>query len=497
MKKILLTTLNSKYVHMNLAIRYLYEAAAEFRDSLELREFTINNEEDYVFTELVGGGYDLICFSCYIWNIRPILTLAENLKKALPDLKIVLGGPEVSYDRDALLKEQPWVDGILVGEGEKTFPILCREFLEKGLVATNQGMDILEPEAIPFPYQTLAPEPDKTVYYESSRGCPFRCSYCLSSEAQPMRAWPLTRVFRELDYFLEQGVRQVKFIDRTFNWKEDRCRTLLQYLLERDNGITNFHFEMCAELLTDGILEDLSRARPGQFQLEIGIQSTNRPTLEAVNRRGDIRLAGDRIRRALAPGNVHIHLDLIAGLPYESYANFANSFRETYALCPDALQLGFLKVLKGTSIRGGSGAYGYTFRSQPPYEVISSNWLSSGELVRLKQVERVLDLYYNKGGFRQTLDRLIAKEGDSFRFYEELANYYHRKGHQHRSHKKEDLYRILLGFGLEKGLEDEAARAGAAMEAEESLKNLLRLDMQNTLNPEAIKNFERKGFTPL
>lgn len=479
MKKILLTTLNSKYVHMNLALRYLYEGAAGFRDSLVLREFTINNEEDYVFTELAGGGYDLICFSCYIWNIRPILTLAENLKKALPDLKIVLGGPEVSYDRGTLLAENPWVDGILVGEGEKTFPILCREFLAKGVVVTNQGMDVPEPEEIPFPYASLPPEPDKTVYYESSRGCPFRCSYCLSSEAQPMRAWPLSRVFSELDYFLEQGVRQVKFIDRTFNWKEDRCRAILQYLLERDNGITNFHFEMCAELLTDSILEDLSRARPGQFQLEIGIQSTNRPTLEAVNRRGDILLAGDRIRRVLAPGNVHIHLDLIAGLPYEGYDDFARSFRETYDLRPDALQLGFLKVLKGTVIRGRSDEYGYAYRSQPPYEVISSNWLSAAELVKLKQVERVLDLYYNKGGFRETLEYLIEKTGDSFLLYEELADYYHRKGHQHRSHKKEDLYRILLGFGGE------------------PLKPLLRLDMQHTLNPEAIKNFERKGFTPL
>ena len=491
MRKILLTTLNSKYVHMNLALRYLYEAAAVFQDSLALREFTINNEEDYVFTELAGGGYDLICFSCYIWNIRPILILAENLKKALPELKIVLGGPEVSYDGEALLGENPWVDGILVGEGEKTFPILCREFLENGVVVTNQEMAVPEPEEIPFPYASLPPEPDKTVYYESSRGCPFRCSYCLSSEAQPLRAWPLSRVFSELDYFLEQGVRQVKFIDRTFNWKEDRCRTILQYLMERDNGITNFHFEMCAELLTDGILEDLSRARPRQFQLEIGIQSTNQPTLDAVNRRGDILLAGDRIRRVLDPGNVHIHLDLIAGLPYEGYDEFARSFRETYALRPDALQLGFLKVLKGTAIRGRSREYGYAYRSQPPYEVISSNWLRAGELVKLKQMERVLDLYYNKGGFRETLEYLVEKTGDPFLLYEKLADYYHRKGHQHRSHKKEDLYRILLGFGLEKGLKE------GDSEGEETLTQLLRLDMQHTLNPEAIKNFERKGFTPL
>lgn len=491
MKKILLTTLNSKYVHMNLALRYLYEAASEFRDSLELREFTINNEEDYVFTELAGGGYDMICFSCYIWNIRPILALTENLKKASPDLKIVLGGPEVSYDGEALLKENPWVDGILVGEGEKTFPILCREFLEKGVVVTNQEMAVPEPEEIPFPYQTLPPEPDKTVYYESSRGCPFRCSYCLSSEAQPMRAWPLSRVFSELEYFLKRGVRQVKFIDRTFNWKEDRCRAILQYLLERDNGITNFHFEMCGELLTDGILEDLSQARPGQFQLEIGIQSTNRPTLEAVNRRGDILLAGDRIRQVMAPGNVHIHLDLIAGLPYEGYDEFARSFRETYALRPHALQLGFLKVLKGTTIRDRWEEYGYAYRSHPPYQVISSNWLSAAELVKLKQMERILDLYYNKGGFRETLEHLINQEEDSFRFYEKLAEYYHRKGHQHRSHKKEDLYRILLGFGLEKSLKE------GASEAEKTLTQLLRLDMQHTLNPEAIKNFERKGFTPL
>lgn len=484
--KILLTTLNSKYVHMNLALRYLYEAAAEYRSEIELKEFTINNVEDYIFMELVSGEHDLICFSCYIWNMEQILTLAENLKKARPEVKIVLGGPEVSFDREEVLEKYRFIDGVIAGEGEKAFVRLCAAFLEDGRIVTNEKAEMLSPEDIPFPYKTLEPEPDKTVYYESARGCPYSCSYCLSSIDRCIRALPLDRVKKELEYFLDRKVRQVKFIDRTFNWNDERCCDIIQFIMDKDKGITNFHMEMCAELISPKLLAILKCARKGLFQFEIGIQSTNRDTIKAVNRTGDFEKARKNIEQIVREGRIHLHLDLIAGLPLEGYESFKNSFRQVYSLNAEELQLGFLKMLKGTQLKEETETHGYLVREKPPYEFIANKYISAAEVVALKRVENLLDLYHNKGGFERAIQQFInKKQGDSFAFYEALANYFYTKGHQHKSHKKEDLYRILLGYGEAEGM------------ASQEIKEMLLIDMKDTLNSEAVKNFERKGFNAL
>lgn len=484
--KILLTTLNSKYVHMNLAIRYLYEAAIEFKDDIQIKEFTINNDDDYIYTELVSGEHQLVCFSCYIWNIERILYLAENLKKARPQVKIVLGGPEVSFDREALLGKYAFIDAVLAGEGELVFKQLCKNFLEGKELEENIKEGLVDPSQIPFPYNTIEMDKDKTVYYESSRGCPYKCSYCLSSIENSIRALPVERVKRELDFFLDKKVKQVKFIDRTFNWNDERCYDIICYLMEKDNGVTNFHFEMCGDLISPKLLEKLEKVRIGQIQFEIGIQSTNKETLEAVNRASNFEKAKENIEKIISFGNIHVHLDLIAGLPFEGIETFKESFNQVYDMKPNALQLGFLKLLKGTKIRENAKVHEYVYRSKAPYEVISNKYISSLEIARLKEIEAVLDLYYNKGGFERTVETIIKmKKGSPFDLYESLANYYYEKGHQDKSHKKEDLYRILLGYCDFEGWDIK------------EMREILLLDMKEKLNAEAIKNFERKGFNAL
>ena len=483
---ILLTTLNSKYVHMNLALRYLYEGAVEFKEHIRVMEFTINNEDEYIIGEIVDGGYKLVCFSCYIWNIERILYISENIKKISKDIKIILGGPEVSYNKEEVLKECQYIDGIVAGEGELAFNELCKSFVENGEIVVNDNYGISSVNQIPFPYKNLPIQRDKTLYYESSRGCPYRCSYCISSIEKGIRELPLERVFNEIGFLISQDLIQIKFIDRTFNWDEARCYDIINFIIENDNGRTNFHFEMCGDIISDRLIELLSKARPGQIQLEIGIQSTNEVTLKEVNRSLSFKASSEKISRIIQLGNIHVHLDLIAGLPFEDFETFKESFNKTYLLRPHALQIGFLKLLKGTTIRNSIEDHGYLFKSKAPYEVISNKYISGFELVELKKLERVFDLYYNKGGFGKTLEYVVKKfDKDGFLMYSDLSLYYHEKGHQHRSHKKEDLYRILLGW------------CESRLISCEEIKEILRFDMSNTLNTEAVKNFERKGFYAL
>lgn len=497
--KVLLTTLNSKYVHSNLALKYLYLAAKDVCDSLEIREFTINNSRDYVFTELVTADCDAVCFSCYIWNIEKILELAADLKKARPQVRILLGGPEVSYDAEQVLREHPFVDFVLAGEGEKTFPQWCRAlagrasfdrtaglvYWDNGRIAVNPGMQPADLEQIPFPYEAFPCEEDRVIYYESSRGCPFGCSYCISSLDKRIRSLPAERVKADLACFLDKRVKQVKLLDRTFNWDKARTLELFRYLIDQDNGVTNFHFEICADLLDEETFAVLGGARKGLFQFEIGIQSTNPDTLAAVRRSGDVGNVLASVSRLVELGNSHIHVDLIAGLPYEDYRIFRKSFNDVYALGADNLQLGFLKLLKGTDIRADADRYGYTYMSKAPYQIISNQFLTAGEVCRLKQIETVLDLYDNRGGFSNTLSAAISMTAETpFDFYEALADYYYAKGFQHRSHKKEDLYRILFQFfgSLGRG---------------EQLLPLLETDLKQTMNFDAVKKFLRKGWTIL
>ena len=506
--RILLTTLNSKYIHSNLALKYLY-AAAEGISGLEAREFTINNDDDYIYGELVSADYDVVCFSCYIWNIDRILGLAENLKKAEPRVKIIFGGPEVSFDSLEFIKEHKFIDAIIQGEGEDVFAKLC-----KGLIAIYEGSDDIGQimpsipgllyryegkifvnekapalifDSVPFPYNYFPAPADQVTYYESSRGCPYNCSYCLSSIDKHVRALPIDRVKQELSYFIHKKVKQVKFIDRTFNCNRSRARDIWQYLIATDNGVTNFHFEICAELLDWESFEVLKNARDGLFQFEIGIQTTNLKTLGAIGRSMDIPKLLEAVKRVILLENIHVHVDLICGLPFEGYKSFRNSFNDVYALSAHQLQLGFLKLLKGTDIRRSADVYEYVYKSKAPYEVISNKFISAKDIVRIKRVENVLELYYNRGGFETSLEYMTATFQDTpFDFYQEFADFFYSRGYQHRSHKKEDLYRIAYEYARFK----DDVKPLCSVRVQE----LLFADMVKSMNFDAVKKFKSKGW---
>lgn len=500
--RILLTTLNAKYVHSNLALKYLYNVTVDSGLDIELREYTINHELEAVYVDILRGRYDIVCFSCYIWNIEQIKPLCRDLKKACPDLKILLGGPEVTYGAEDFLSENPWADYIIRGEGElamfqfvKALVLGDKKFSRVGSLTHRRGGKVVSSpdctqvpmEKLPFPYARLDVERDKVVYYESSRGCPYSCGYCISCLDRRMRFLPMERVRRELDYFLAMEVRQVKFIDRTFNADRMRAVSIWNHLIDNDNGKTNFHFEICADLLDDDAIKTISRARRGLFRFEVGIQSTNPLVLSSVGRSGDLYRLMENTEKLLALGNCEVHADLIAGLPYENYASFARSFNKAYALRPHELQLGFLKVLKGTPVADDAEANGIIYRDEAPYEVISTAHISASELARLKMIETVLDLYYNRGGFDETLEYLdCAVAENSFEFYEKLAGFYYDCGYHRKNHTKEDLYRILLKFAEGFG--------GASGEIYIKTQRHLAGDMKKFLNPEAIKRFIRKGW---
>ncbi|MDD3289562.1 MAG: radical SAM protein, partial [Eubacteriales bacterium] len=397
--RILLTTLNSKFIHSNLALRYLYSVAGRYRDQMEIDEYTINHTDDYIFTELMRKDSKLYCFSCYIWNIERTLYLAQTLKQAKPNVKILLGGPEVSYEGEEFLFQNPYVDYVIQGEGEGAFSAFLKQYFATmpdydsvwgllyrsgAIVRKNKPCPPLKFESVPNPYELLPAEEDKILYYESSRGCPFNCAYCLSCIERQVRALPLERVKEDLKYFIYKRVKQVKFVDRTFNFDARRSLEIMKYLIEKDNGITNYHLELCGELMTEEHFALLSQARPGLFQFEIGVQSTHPSTLNAINRRGNFDKIAETVRRIQAIGGIHLHLDLIAGLPLEDYNLFRHSFNDVYGLQPDALQVGFLKLLKGTPLREDARLYGYVYRQKAPYEVITNSYISADGLVRIK-----------------------------------------------------------------------------------------------------------------
>ena len=507
--KILLTTLNSKYVHSNLALKYLYTVVAGEYSDVEVREYTINQDLSYIYTELVRANCDMVCFSCYIWNIEKTRQLASDLKKALPSLKICVGGPEFSADAADFALQNPWADYILCGEGEYAFYRLCQILAESeahhcdpppeellmtvpglvyrgfdGRVYVNGQMEPMDFNLIPFPYSILDCEADQVAYYESVRGCPFRCSYCLSSIDKTLRPLDMDRVKAELGYFLHKKVMQVKFIDRTFNYDKQRACEIWRYLMENDNGVTNFHFEICGDLLDRETLQLLSGVRPGLFQFEIGIQSCNPETLAAVGRKENVYPVLYNVEQLMKMGNIHTHVDLIAGLPYETYELFGRSFNKVYALGADMLQLGFLKVLRGTPIDDEKERYGIVYRDQAPYEVLRTDWITAEELSRLHMIENMLDIYSNRGGFKRTAEYLIAAVGKgAFGFYEKLALFYYDTGYHHKNRKKEDQYRILLQFAYTLGEE-----TGAAAEI------LLGEDLADYFNEDEQKRFMKKGW---
>ena len=463
--KILLAACNAKYIHSNPAVYDLRAFASEYKEHILLGEYTINQTKDEILKEIYRSGAEVVCFSCYIWNISFIRDLIPDLKKILPGTAFWVGGPEVSFDAENFLREMPQVTGVMVGEGEETFLELARYYIEKkGTLADIRGIafrengeifhngwrEVMDLSRVPFAYEQTEDFANRIIYYESSRGCPFSCSYCLSSIDKKLRFRNLELVKKELQFFLDKKVPQVKFVDRTFNCKHDHAMEIWKYILEHDNGVTNFHFEISADLLREEELELMSRMRPGLIQLEIGVQSTNPDTIRAIHRNMDLKKLEASVARVKSFGNIHQHLDLIAGLPCEDYESFRRSFEQVYRMKPDQLQLGFLKVLKGSSMYHEAQKYEILYKEKEPYEVLSTAWLSYEDILKLKMVESMVEVYYNSGQFRKTLSWIETFYQDMFSFYESLGAYYEEKGYEEVSHSRLRRYEILLEFLKEK-----------------------------------------------
>jgi len=462
--KTIIIAVNSKYIHSSLAPWYLKAACKSNCGTIKVMEFTINDNPDSVLSRIYAEGCDIAAFSCYIWNINFILKVAENLKKILPNIKIVLGGPEVSYDPQQVLELHPFVDFVIFGEGESAFNELLgflngvgKELYDiKGLSYREDGRITVSKifpleqdlDSIPSPYnnEMLSCIGNRIVYFESSRGCPFSCSYCISSTFEGVRYFSLDRVKKDLRFLMAAGVKLVKFVDRTFNCNKDRAKSIFEFIIN-NAGNTVFHFEAAADLFDEEIIEILSRAPKGLIQFEIGIQSTNEVTLEAVKRKTNIKKVLYYVKRLMELGNIHIHVDLIAGLPFEDYSSFRKSFNDVYNLFPHQLQLGFLKMLKGSAIRNESLKYGYKFREYPPYEILGNEFLSYEDIVKLKRIEEVLERYYNSARFERSLKYIINGFFDSpFEFFEEFSLFYLKEGCFERSISSRELYTILLKF---------------------------------------------------
>ncbi|MBO5175882.1 MAG: B12-binding domain-containing radical SAM protein [Lachnospiraceae bacterium] len=465
--KILLAAVNAKYIHSNLAVYCLKSYAASKGQEAEIAEYTINQQPGEVLRGLYEKNADVVAFSCYIWNIEFIKTVIKDYKKIRPQSEIWLGGPEVSYRAEELLTELPEVRGVMVGEGEDTFAKLAKAYRKElslneipGIVVRENSGEILTTEpalpldfsALPFPYgdENLSFFDNRIIYYESSRGCPFSCAYCLSSLDKRVRFRNLDLVKKELGFFLERWVPQVKFIDRTFNINGPRTVELLHYIKENDNGITNFHFEVAADLLTKEQIELLNSLRPGLVQLEIGVQSINNETLTAVNRKTELSELKKTVAAVREKNNVHIHLDLIAGLPKEDLESFKNSFNEVYRMNPHQLQLGFLKVLSGAPMEGMADENEIIYQSAPPYEVLSTKWLSYDDIILLKKVEELVEVYYNSGQFVYSMMYLQKHVDSYFELYEKLAVFYEENNYAGLKISRNKRYEILWEFAKEK-----------------------------------------------
>ena len=460
--KILLAACNAKYIHSNLAVYDLQAYASDYADHIVLKEYTINQQKDDIMRDIYLEHPEVVCVSCYIWNLSFVKELMADLIKILPGADFWAGGPEVSYDAEKFLTENSEFKGVMVGEGEETFKELAGYYVEKNpqdlkdmtgicyrdgdQIIHNGWRQIMDLSSIPFIYKDLSEFKNRIIYYESSRGCPFSCSYCLSSIDKKLRFRDTETVKKELQFFIDNKVPQVKFVDRTFNCKHDHAMAIWKYINEHDNGVTNFHFEISADLLREEELQEMSTMRPGLIQLEIGVQSTNPDTIKAIHRTMDFEKLKGIVDRIHSFGNIHQHLDLIAGLPYEDYDSFRNSFNDVYALKPQQLQLGFLKVLKGSHMMEMCREYGIVYKTQEPYEVLSTKWLDYDHVLKLKTVENMVEVYYNSGQFQNTLEYLEKFFPDAFSIYERLGSFYMEKGYGDVSHTRMRRYEILLEF---------------------------------------------------
>ena len=467
--KILLTAINAKYIHSNLAV-YSLKAAADSccemgKEDIEIAEFTINNHADFILEEIYKRKPDVLMFSCYIWNLTMIETVMAEFHKLCPNVPIWLGGPEVSFEVEAFLETHPEVTGIMMGEGEQTFSELCKYYAkadaeesvledvlgiayrkQTGEVQVNPWRPVMAMSGIPFCYEKMEDFSNRIIYYESSRGCPFSCSYCLSSVDKKLRFRDLELVKEELQFFIDQKVPQVKFVDRTFNCHHEHAMAIWQYILEHDNGITNFHFEVSADLIREEELALMKQMRPGLIQLEIGVQSTNAVTIQEIHRTMKLERLKEVVNCIKQFGNIHQHLDLIAGLPYEDYNTFRKSFDDIYALEPNQLQMGFLKVLKGSYMYEHAEEYEILYHDRPPYEVLATKWLSYDDILKMKRIEEMLEVYYNSGQFEIAMKVLKCTYNSAFDMYQRLGDFYEEHHLFGMSHSRIKRCEILLDF---------------------------------------------------
>lgn len=523
---VLLTAINAKYIHSNPAVYSLRAYACRYGDSrygeeIRIAEYTINQPFDEILMDIYKKHPDILCISCYLWNISCVEQLITEIPKILPDTKIWLGGPEVSYNGKEMLQTFPGLAGIMCGEGEKTFLELM-EYYEAGHgVSTNiqthrkalgnidgiiyrendssheticqtAAREPLDLNEIPFIYEHIEDFENRIVYYESSRGCPFSCSYCLSSIDKCLRFRDIGLVQRELQFFIEHKVPQIKFVDRTFNCRHDHAMAVWTYIKEHDRGITNFHFEVAADLLNGEEIELIRSMRPGLIQLEIGVQSTNADTVREIRRKMDLEKVERNTAAVRKLRNVHQHLDLIAGLPFEDYSSFARSFDRVYSMKPDQLQLGFLKVLKGSHMHEKAQEYGLVYQSRPPYEVLSTKWLSYRDVIQLKKIEEMVEIYYNSGQFRYTMERLEQEFVSPFEMYSTLAGYYEENGLFEVSHSRIARYEILNRF-LKKYMGGNSAEYGEWLTLDlylrDNVKNRPAFLPENRVQPDKAAAF--------
>ncbi|MBR6477123.1 MAG: B12-binding domain-containing radical SAM protein [Lachnospiraceae bacterium] len=492
MKKVLLVAINAKYIHSNLAVHSLRASAGESKDAVFIAEYTINQQKDEILRDIFLNGPEVLCFSCYLWNLEYVEAVSKEFHKLCPDVPIWLGGPEVSYETKTFLEEHAYLTGVMIGEGEDTFRELCEYYLKAewrnadkprteadASLLTIKGIAFRELDKIhftaprepkslsdvPFCYEDLKEYENRIIYYESSRGCPFSCSYCLSSIDKKLRFRDLGLVRKELEFFLEKKVPQVKFVDRTFNCDREHAREILRYVTEHDNGITNFHFEISADLLEEEDLRLMEKMRPGLIQLEIGVQTTNEATIHEIHRSMKLERVKAAVSRIRSLGNIHQHLDLIAGLPYEGLQSFRHSFDEILSLWPNQLQLGFLKVLKGSYMYEHADEYEIAYHDAPPYEVLRTKWLSYEEILQIKKVEEMLEAYYNSGQFEVTMKLLNAMTDSMFALLMELGWFYEQKGYFGMSHSRLHRCEILLEFLKERKEGNEPSDLAAFEEA--------------------------------
>lgn len=459
--KVLITAINAKYIHSNLAVYSLKANCGSYEPQVKLMEYSINQYPEEIFQSLYREKADIICFSCYIWNIGIVKQVAGWLKQVMPGIKIWLGGPEVSFDVDERLKNWNFIDGIMYGEGEDTFremmacwngeknveeiPGIGHRHMD-GKVHVHFPRDFVNMSQLNFVYTQPEDFKNKIIYYETSRGCPFQCSYCLSSVEKRVRFRDLELVKKELQQFIDWEIPQVKFVDRTFNCRREHSMEILKFIKAHDKGKTNFHFEITADLLTEEELDFMAGLRPGLIQLEIGVQSTNPATIKEIRRNVSFEKLKGIVMRIHEGKNIHQHLDLIAGLPFEDLERFKESFNDVYALKPEQFQLGFLKVLKGSYMREKAEDYGLVYQPEPPYEVMATQWLSYDDILVLKAVEEMVEVYYNSRQFENSLDWLEQYFPSAFAMYETLARYYEARGLNGISHSRMARYEIFLDF---------------------------------------------------